>query len=365
MQQSTTITRLSPDTGKDLEAFEKELATYAEIQGRHNAAINKPGILDEFNALFKNHCEIRVQEKINQNQADFLPISGMVVAKQVQEAGDRKAREIAGQINEEEHALKALLDRKKETTPDLKRRMWRKVATIIVAVIAILEGAINYGALRNGGFSKGAAFSVAFALTLGLALTMHIVADFIKRSTPRRQLFIRTSLVLGPAFLLFLVLGKLRADGQATAATLTYQTGAAQEQSTSSSPLAIALISFFIYGFALLVSVRYARDKNEKAEDVAYERACREHDEVAEKINRLRIEKEQVEMETKQKVRTALETWELALARERHLESIAKKALETYAASNLRHRTDGVCPPFFSILPVCNLTKFFDKINGQ
>lgn len=366
MTETTTIMRLSPDTGEDIKQFEKEILGYSETQGRQNAGNNKPMVLDEFKGYILNHVQISVQQKINENQSQFLPISGMVVAKQVQEAGDKKAQEITGAINDEGHKLGELEKAKKTATPPVKKKVWQRVATLVVIVMSILEGIINYGALRNGSFSIAAAFSVALALTVALAFTTHIVAEFIKYSTTRKQLIFRSSIVLLPAFALFLFLGKLRADGQQTLDTLSYQTGANTEAPPPhTSALAIAFISFFIYALALLISVRYAKGKEEKEREARYDKACRELEEVQDRIAALDKEKETVIKETKSKVETALATYEYALARERHLEVIAKKALEIYSATNLRHRTDGVCPPFFSTLPECTFTRFFHQTNTQ
>jgi hypothetical protein len=366
MTETTTIMRLSPDTGEDIKQFEKELLGYSETQGRQNAGLNKPGTLDEFKGYILNHVQITVQEMMEKNQTQFLPICGMVIAKQVQEARDKKVQEIRGLINDEGHKLREQEKAKKTATPPVKKKAWQKVAILVVIVMSVLEGVINYGALRNGSFSIPAALAVACALTIALTFTTHILAEFIKHSIGRKQLIIRSSIVLVPAFALFLFLGKLRADGQQTLDTLSYQTGGATvAPPPHTSALAIAFISFFIYALALLISVKYAKSKEEKERQARYDKACRELEEVENRIAALEKEKETVLRETKSKVEIALATYEYALARERHLESIAKKALETYAAINLRHRTDGVCPPFFSTLPECTFTRFFHQTNTQ
>jgi hypothetical protein len=363
MQLQITKTNYdSSEIGDYLKDFEKSLLEYAATQARQNAGINKPIILDEFNAYIKNYDEISCQQKINQNQAEFLPISGMVVAKRIQEEGDKKERELLGLLHDQNHNLGQLEANKKANTPDLKKRFWAKVAVVVVSVMAIFEGVINYSALRNGSFSIWSALSIAISLTIALAFTTHIVADFIKCSDTRKQLFMRIAIVLIPAFILFFALASLRISGQNATAALSYQTGASKTPTaTHTSPIAVALISFFIYALALLVSVRYAKNKKEKEQAKAYDKSCSELSIVENDISKLKKDIESVKTDTKQKVATALATWELAHIRERHIISTSQKALEVYAATNLRHRTDGICPPFFSTLPECHFITFFQS----
>ena len=131
-------------------------------------------------------------------------------------------------------------------------------------------------------------------------------------------------------------------------------------QPAKSSGSKIAIVSFLLYCIGLAISVRYAKTKEEKEAEKAYDKVCREYDELKAKINATETAIKTLRAETAQKVQTALATYEYALAREKQLETIAKKSLETYASSNLRYRTDGKCPAFFSTLPAFTFNTFFN-----
>lgn len=361
MQLVKSIQYVTPDLGDDVKEFQDGLLGYSETEGKHNAQKNQPNTLDELNAFIKNHIEIKTQEQIHQNQQRFLPICGMVVAKKVQTESDQKCNQLSGVLNDYEHKIKAFEKLKKELTPDLNQRKKRRLSYLVVTLIGLAEGYLIYEALRRSGFPTLPAFFTALGMAVGIAFATHVLAEYIKTSQTKRQLIFRTCVVLIPAFVFFYLVGNIRADAYNSIAQLKQQTGGAVlPQQSKSSGSKIAIVSFLLYCIGLAISVRYAKTKEEKEHDKAYDKVCREYNELLAKINATKATIDTTRAETAQKVQTALATYEYALARERHLESIAKKSLETYSSNNLRYRTDGKCPCFFSTPPPFSFTTFFN-----
>ena len=362
MQLLKSIQYVTPDLGEDIKEFQDGMLSYCETEGKHNAQKNKPDTVNELNAFIKNHIEIKTQEQIHLNEKRFLPICGMVVANKVQSEADQKCKELTGVLNDNEHKIKDVEKLKKELTPDLNQRKKRRISYLVVTLIGLAEGYLIYEALRRSGFPTIPAFFTALGMAIGIAFLTHVVAEYIKRSGNKKQLIFRTCLVLIPAFIFFSLIGHLRADAYNTIAELKQQTGGTLlAEPGKSSGWKIGIISFLLYCIGLAISVRYAKTKDEKEQEKAYDKVCREYDELKAKINETTAAMEAIQMETAQKVQTALATYEYALAREKQLESIAKKSLETYSSNNLRYRTDGKCPDFFSTPPPFTFTTFFNN----
>ncbi len=366
MQLVKSIQYVTPDLGDDVKEFQDGLLGYCETEGKHNAQKNLPNTMDELNAFIKNHIEIKTQEQIHQNQQRFLPICGMVVAKKIQTETDQKCKELNGVLSDYEHKIKPVEKLKKELTPDLNQRKKRRLSYLVVTLIGLAEGYLIYEALRRSGFPVLPAFFTALGMAVGIAFATHVLAEYIKRSVTKRQLIVRTCIVLIPAFIFFYLIGHIRADAYNSIAQLKQQTGGAVlPQQTKSSGSKIAIVSFLLYCIGLAISVRYAKTKEEKEHEKAYDKVCNEYDELVAKINNIKTAIETIRAETAQKVQTALATYEYALAREKHLESIAKKSLETYSSNNLRYRTDGKCPSFFSVPPAFSFTTFFNHTKAN
>ena len=362
MQIIKSITHESKDFDEDIKKFQNETMTYSITQGMHNAQQNKPTTIEEFNAYIFNYITIKTEEWVQKNMQQFLPISGMVVANKIQKEADQKCMELTGQLNECEHKLVLVEQKKKELTPDLKQIRKRKISNIVVGLIGIAEGYLIYEALRKSGFHTMAAIITSICLAAGIAYVTNIAAEFIKRAISKRQLIKRSCFVLSIALVFFLILGTIRAQAYNATANLKEQaSGIITPNAGNNSGGKIAMVSFFLYAIGLAIAVRYARTKEEKDQEKVYDKICGEYDELKANIYEYTNAIDTIKRQTAEHVHSALATYEYAKARERQLYSIANKALEAYANNNLRHRTDAVCPAFFSSLPPFQFTTFFDN----
>lgn len=362
MNTIKTIQYVTPDLGDDIKEFRENAIGYSKTEAKHNAQKNQPNTVDELNAYIKNHIQIETQEQIHKNQERFLPVCGMVVANKIESEAGQKCKELSGILNDYEHQNQGVEKLKNQLAPDLNQRRKRRLSYLVVILIGLAEGYLIFEALRRSGFPTIPAFFTSLGLAVGISFLTHVVAEWIKRSITKRQAIIRSCIVLIPMLFFFLLIGQIRADAYNSTAQLQQQTGGALVfQAGKSSGQKIAIVSFLLYCIGLAISVRYAKTKEEKEQEKVYNKACKEYKELQEKINDQKKAVENIKKETAEKVHTALATYEFALARECLLESIANDALECYSSTNLRHRTDGQCPSFFSTPPPFTFTTFFNN----
>ena len=342
--------------------LEKELLNHCEIQGRQNGLQNKPITEEEFRAYILNHIETKIQATLNENEQEHLPISGMVVAQKIQADAKEEINKLNAILADDEHKLWPLEERKKEKAPDLAKRRIRRWINTATGVIAVADGVFVYEAARAMPLPKIPALIIATAIAFAIGFGVHILAGFILKAKTKIQIAFRYCLVLIPAFIGFYVIGHIRAKAYNGIIDLNNQIAGGSEQITTSvSGLDITIISFLLFLAALLFSMRYYKSKEERLQEQEYDRICREIKDLKDKMEATRRKIKDIREEANQKSAEALARYEYALATERCLISLARKAMEVYKDSNLRYRTDGICPVFFSHPPPFNFQTFFNN----
>jgi hypothetical protein len=108
---------------------------------------------------------------------------------------------------------------------------------------------------------------------------------------------------------------------------------------------------------------RWLKEETEK--EATYDQACKKLGDEQKKRDAIKAQVAAIEKDTAEKTETALATYEHALAREKQIQVICKKALEGYASANMRNRTDGQCPVFFSNLPQLRFTSLFTQAKKE
>lgn len=342
--------------------LEKELLTHSAILGKQNGIQNKPEIVDELKAYNMNYVESKVQAAMNENEQEHLPISGMVVAKKIQTDAKEEISKLGATLADDEHKLWPLEERKKGVAPDLAKRKIRWWINAGTGVIAITDGYFAYEALRAAPIAKIPSLISAIGIAAAIGFSVHILAGFILKAKTKLQKLARYCLVLIPAFIGFYVIGNIRAKAYNGIVNLNSQIAGGSEQViTPVSGLDITIISFLLFLAALLFSMRYYKSKEERLQEQEYDRVCREIEELKSKMESTRKKIEEIKEEANLKSAEALARYEYALATERRLISLARQAMEVYKDSNLRYRTDGICPVFFSNPPTFNFQTFFDN----
>lgn len=346
--------------------LEKELLTHSEIQGRQNGLQNKPLTVDELKAYNMNYVESKVQFTLNENQQKYLPISGMVVAQKIQSEANEEITKLTATFADNEHKLWPLEERKKETAPDLAKRRIRRWINTGTGVIAIADGVFIYEAARAMPLPKIPAIIIASAIAFAIGFGVRIMARFILKAKNKLQRVFRYCLVLIPAFIGFYYIGNIRAKAYNGIINLNSQITGQQEQWINPvSGLDITILSFLLFLAALLFSIRYYKSKEERMLEQEYNRVCLEIEELKNKMKAIQRKIEEIKEEAAKKSAEALARYEYALSTENRIISLARHAMEVYKESNLRYRTDGICPIFFSQPPSFNFQTFFNNAKAK
>jgi hypothetical protein len=345
---------------------ENELLGHSGIQGRQNGEKNKPVTEEELRAYIMNMVETRVQSAIDKNQELHQPVSGMVVARKIRADADDKISQLTAFLADDEHKLFPLEEKKKSCTPDLQKRRTRKWVHAGIIVMTGSEFAFIYEAARNGSIPKLTAFVMALGLALAIGFGSHYAAGFILKGKTTLQRINRYCIVLIPAFIGFYFIGQLRASSYNSVININHSlNGEILSPSGEVSGWSITIISFLLFLVALLLSVRFHKSEEETERDQEYDKICKEIEEVKNSIEAKRNEIELTNRDANTRVVEALRRYEYALAVESRLLSIAKHSMEVYKENNLRHRTDGLCPVFFSYPPPFRFKLFFDKVKSD
>lgn len=348
-----------------ISSLETELVNYSQLQGKQNGLHNKPVLEPEFRAYIMNYIESKVQSAFDRTQQLYLPISGMAVAQKLQSEATIKINALQSSFEDKEHAMRHLVEKKKRCTPDLQKRKLRLFVYLGTVIISIVEGFFIYEALRQAAFPKLAAFCASIGIAVAIGFGTHILAGYILKAQTRLQKIFRYSIVLIPAFIGFYVIGNLRANAYNNVVNLdTALEKGVVLSSPNVSEISITIISFLLFLITLVFSIRFHKTDAESLQDQEYDRVCIEIRKLNREMNDIKLSILKIQSETSQEVATALNVFEYALSAEKRLQSIANHALELYKESNLRHRTDGLCPVFFSYSPKFSFTLFFDNIKS-
>jgi hypothetical protein len=351
--------RTTTATNEDLQKFESDLTTYAQTEGKQNGNKNQPVTEEQFRALIINHIEAHGQELINKNHSQYAPISGAVVATELRNKADEDISKLRSSLNEKEHSITQLENEKKRLEAPVKSFWQRKLPVLAIGLISVAEAYFIFEALRNSGFPLLPALIFSAGLGAGLAYYTHIVARYIKRAAEKKQAMLRALVTLIPIAILFYFIGHIRGDAYNEAAALTAQSEQLAVPSDTANGGKIGLISFLLYCIGLVIGIRYAKTKEETDKETTYDQACKKLGDEKKQKDAIKTQIQEIEKDTAEKTEKALATYEHALAREKQIQVICKKALEGYASTNMRNRTDGQCPVFFSNLPQLYFTSLF------
>lgn len=311
-----------------------------------------------------NFVESTIQPVIDSNQQKHLPISGIVIAQKTLSDAKEKIKPLKASLEDDEHKLRPLEEQKKEKAPNLQRRKQRRWVYIAAAIIAIAEGYFSFEAFRAASIPKIPALFLALGIGVAIGFGVHFLGGYIQKAKTGFQRIFRYCVALIPAFIGFYILGNLRAQGYNHISSLIpHSNEIAAQQTGGVSGASLTILSFLLYLVALLFAVRFHKTDEESKQDQEYDRLCKEIDKLKIKMRSTKNEIDIIQKEANDKANEALARYEYALAIEKRLVSIARHSMEVYKASNLRHRTDGLCPEFFSYPPAFNFKLFFD--NGK
>ncbi len=354
---------IDQDQEKQINEFEKELIGHCQVEGKQSGVLNKPGTEAELRAFAMNYIESQVQSQIDKNHQINTPVSGMVMAKKAQEEAKDKINPLKASLVEDEHKLRPLEQQKKECSPNLQKRLLRRCVYMSAALIALAELDFAYEAFRAAPIPKIPSFFSAVGVAVAIGFGSHFLGAYIQKAKTKLQRIFRYSIVLIPAFLGFYFLGHLRSTAYNQAANLNSQINEFSiPLSGDVSGWSITIISFLLFVTALLFSIHVCKTEEERNSDQAYDRACKEIKELLSKNTSTCNTIDAIQKQATEKAGEALARFEFAMAIENRLQAIAKNGLEAFKSANLRYRTDGLCPAFFSYPPIFKFRLFFDNL---
>lgn len=344
--------------------FETKLLSYASTQAKQNGLEDLPGTEPELRLLIMNHIETETQAEIENNNQQHTPVCKMVLAKKSDSESQLKSKEISADLKEDEHKMAEAESIKKQEYPNIRTVWVRRFIYCIVAFLSAMEGIYIYEALRSISFPKVAACMSAIALGLGLAILTHIAAKYIKNAISKEQRLYRYRMVILPAFIGFFFIGYMRAKAYTTQAALDAKVHRVLEPH-SISGFGVTVICFLTFLLGLFISVKYAKTKAEELKQKDYEKACREHKKYYKAVAQKRQQITNIQRESNEKTEEALSNLERAAAIENQLKTIAQKAMNIYAATNIRHRKNGIIPHILTNPPAFQFTTFFENIHTK
>lgn len=346
-----------------ISSLEKELLTYSGLQGKQNGLQNLPTTESEIRAYIMNTIESKIQFEIDRNHQINVPVSGVVVAQRLNTEAGKVIEVLKGDLASNEHIHQPLKEQKKQLTPDLQKRRMRRWVYAGAAVISMAEGFFAYEAFTAASFPRIPAFFAALGIAIGVGFGLHFLARYILQAETRIQRLCRYCIVLIPAFIGFFALGSLRAQSYNTHVDINPHATEVFVPSTSGvSGMSLTIISFLLFLIALLFSIRFYKTKEERMRDQEYDQVCGEIKRLSAAMQAIRDKIETIQKDASEKTAEALGRFEYALATEKRLKAIARRAVDAYIDANLRHRSDKSCPEFFSRPPAFNFKLFFDNM---
>jgi predicted permease len=343
----------------------QELYIYADVEGKNTGIENKPRSEAEMKAIIFNRIQTTIQGVMEENYRAHTPIHPMVVANKIEIDAKEEAKRVQAEVMQLNHDLEiANYEHKQIKLPFIKRYI-SYVILACLCFIGVGDALLSYSGFRFFGLPVSGAIVASIVVFLVVVLGGHFLGRAIRDAELKSQRMMRIALSLIAAFLFFLFLGMLRAnaynydDSTAVAASFVSK---AEHQDVTAYP--IAVLSFLTFTLGLYISARFSLTKDQRASLQVYEVSERTIRRLRNEIATREKAIAEINRDKNEDVRTALATYETALANENQLIASADIALQRFINANLRHRTDGECPEYFSNPAKFQFKKFFDKIKN-
>ncbi len=358
----TNVQYLDTEYEKMLKEWMGDVIVMAESQGKQHGLQNTPRTLEEYYSLVLNGVEIEIQKAINLNQQRFLPISGMVVVRLIEEEAATKKSELQREINDVKRTLSIAERQAKKLQPDVKRMLIRKFVFIGLGFLGFTEGFLSYPAFRHTGFQIIPAFLGSIAVAFGVGVGSHFLGGYIKAAQSNIQRFRRYLIALIPAVIGFSVLGIMRTNVYQHVTNLEPD-ALPQDSSPQAATIAsaVAVFSILLYWLAVYISSKFFRTKEERLQEHAYEEKCDEVRGLQKEIKAMEKEIESITERKMKEINMAGRIFEYARYMEQQLINFAQEVVEAYKQKNRNFRTDG-CPTFFHQKPIFRFERFFNNL---
>ncbi|MGC4100870.1 hypothetical protein [Ferruginibacter sp.] len=339
---------VNPEFEAFFKKLEREQLDLAGIAGRQDGLANKPTSARHYNIQVVSSIKAAIQKAIDFNYSLFKPVSAIAITKEMRTTEAENILLLEKDKNAKEKKLLSLKSEQAELRGSINY-IAAKLKIIIPALFGLAEGILVYTILQSAGFPLIVRFFLSFVIGLTGTYGVNLGANFISKAVNKKSWKKRFAVVITLAFAVAAGLGVWRAGLYSGSVTINSQIDltSSGNQTTSFSSLPFILISFISFLVALAFELKHWQTDEQKARIKLYKEKVAEGKKIELEShvinNKIKIAKENVSAASGE----ALVIQEYAYSNECRLITLAQQIQNYYESSNIEHRLDNTCPPFF------------------
>lgn len=346
-----------------LQKLESDVLNDMDVQGKHNGLYNRPQTETEFLTSVVNKVSVQIQAGIDANARKHQPLSGVVMAKKIEDDARVKIHPINADQQEDEKKHKKIIDEIERLKPNWAKKIARRFIHSCLAIIAASDGWFSFQAFRFSSFPFFSALFAGCGVVTAVGFGAYYLAGYILKAPAKLQQRMRYVFVLFLYFTGFYIIGCYRSSQYNHVSALHINGHEASATSSAGiSALSLATISTLMFWLALYLCLHFYRTEAEHKKEQEYKTKCRERLEIEQRLERRELQIANIQKEKEQAIGQAYARYEYALHCERWLVTLQKRAIALFIEKNLTYRSDGTCPSFFENSTVNSLSLFFDNI---
>lgn len=324
-----------------------------------------PTSYGEYSALFLNVLKTKIQSYIKGIELDKKPQSAKVIAQETQKAKGDAVRLLRADLMDDE-TKKSILESQVENMPFTKWGLIKFFCIkLIVLLLSFAESFLVYSAFRNSGIPTIGAIVVSFAIGLALFVFTDYIAYWLLSSKKILVAWVRGIFISLSAFICFYGISIIRIAGMQTEAEINRKFSDAPIVTQHVPVYTLALISTGMFIIGVLITMWHGLGQEHKELLMQYFKKLWQLRNVKRKISKIEkriahTEKEAFEVSTQ-----AITTYDEAYTSQSLLNHYGNEAVALFISTNMKHRTDGFCPPFYTNPNEFNKPNFSQKQNDN
>lgn len=345
--------------------IQNELHTFAIITGKQLGLQSLPKSFGEYNALFLNVLKSKIQSYIKGVELDKKPQTQKVLAQENQKAKDGTIRLLRSDLMDEE-TKKNMLEGQVEDMPFTKWGLLKHFCIkLVVLLLSFAESFMVYSAFRSSGIPTLGAAIASFAIGLGLYVITDYIAYWLLASKKMLIAWVRGIFISLIMFLFFYGISLIRVSGMSSEAEINKRFSDTPIVTQQIPAYTLALISTGMFMIGVLITMWHGLTKDEKELLKQYFKKWWQLRKVKRKINKIEGAIAETEKKAFEVSKQAITTYEEAYTSQSLLNHYGDEAVALFIATNMKHRTDGYCPPFFTNPNEFNKSNFSQKQNNN
>lgn len=357
-----TILKKQNGHGTDIQ---NELHTFAITTAKHLGLQSLPTSYGEYNALFLNVLKSKIQSYIKGIELDKKPQSQKAIAQAAQKTKDDTVRILRANLIDDEtqkHVLGTEIQNMPFTKWDIVKYY---LINLIVLLLSFAESFMVYSAFRNSGIPTTGAIVASLAIGLGLYVITDYIAYYLLASKKIWIAWIRGLYISLIMFLFFYGISLIRVSGMNADAALNKGFSDVPITTQGVPAYTLALISTGMFVIGVLITMWYGMSKDNKWLIRQYFKKWWQLRKIRRKISRIENKITQAEKEAFEVSKSAITTYEEAYTSQSLLNHYGNEAVALFISTNMKHRTDGYCPPFYTNPNEFNKSNFSQKQNNN